>query len=434
MDNLNNVTPAHEIGWDDEISSEGGQLVLLEEGDYNFGCIVCPMSSAWWDGIVNDCYPDEMRELLSNVENYARATKPDSEVKKFIEQGGWKARMGGRGLQNGGNRVVEKIADDKISFSFVSKRQDWLQVCSILGPIVYRDNDIYTQLIDKQEFQFQISGEAKTVVTYWPYSKMDRFVLSHLRGIANKTAYCFGCKACEVQCPVNAFTITENGKIYIREDKCIHCCNCIEFTNGKGCLAAKSLSVTGGENGMDLKGMNRYQHFGLRRPWLEHFFEHKENCFTMGSLGTRQYDSLRVWLKEAGLLTATGKGAKSGVPTPLFNKVQPLGAGNPLTWAVIWTNLAYNSIISKWYMLNAPAGEIYEKNDEQWNAEKDMLAKRHHVLLKFRRRFGMRFCSFQTGVTAGLRSGWLLFELCLFIPLMTRILRSWISCRWTRQN
>lgn len=83
-----------------------------------------------------------MRELLSNVESYARATKPDSEVKKFIEQGGWKARMGGRGLQNGGNRVVEKIADDKISFSFTSKRQDWLQVCSILGPIVYRNDDI----------------------------------------------------------------------------------------------------------------------------------------------------------------------------------------------------------------------------------------------------------------------------------------------------
>lgn len=309
------------------------------KGLFRVGCIVCPMSSAWWDSIVSDCYPDEMRELLSNVESYARATKPGSEVKRFIEQGGWKARMGGRGLQNGGNRVVEKIADDKVSFSFISEKQDWLHVCSILGPVVYRDNDIYTQLIDKQEFQFQISGEAQNIVTYWPYSKMDRFILSHLRGIANKTAYCFGCRACEVQCPVNAFTITENGAIYIREDKCTHCCNCIEFTNGKGCLTAKSLSVTGGENGMDLKGMNRYQHFGLRRPWLEHFFEHKENCFTMGSLGTRQYDSLKVWLKEAGLLTATGKGAKSGVPTPLFDKIRPLGAGHPLTWAVIWTNL-----------------------------------------------------------------------------------------------
>lgn len=116
-------------------------------------------------------------------------------------------------------------------------------------------------------------------------------------------------------------------------------------------------------HGMDLKGMDRYHRYGLRRPWLEHFFKHKENYFTMGSLGSRQYSSLKVWLKEAGLLTATGKGDKSGVTTPLFEKIQPLGAGNPLTWAVIWTNLAYNSIISKWYMLNAPAGEVYEKND-----------------------------------------------------------------------
>ena len=332
-------------------------------GLFRVGCIVCPMSSSWWDGIVNDVYPDEMCQLLSKVEGYAAATKPQSEVTKFIEQGGWKARMGGRGLHNGGNRVVEKIADDRISFSFTKYNQNWLDVCSILGPIVYKDEEVYTQIIGKQEFQFQIVSGKTPMVIYWSYSKMDRFVLSHLRGVANKTAYCFGCKACEVQCPVNAFTINENGHIYIREENCIHCYNCIEFTNGKGCLAAKSLSVTGGENGMDLKGMNRYQHFGLRRPWLEHFFAYKENCFTMGSLGNRQYDSLKVWLREGGLLTATGKGNKSGVPTPLFEKVQALGAGNPLTWAIIWTNLAYNSIIVKWYMLNAPAGEVYEKND-----------------------------------------------------------------------
>ena len=333
------------------------------QGLFRVGCIVCPMSSSWWDGIVNDLYPDEMHDLLSKVEEYAKATKPENEVKRFIEQGGWKARMGGRGLPNGGNRVIEKIADDAISFSFTDQTQDWLNVCSILGPVVYHNEEVYTQIIDKQEFWFRISKKTGNTVTYYPYSKMDRFILSHLRGVAYKTAYCFGCKACEVQCPVNAFTITEAGQIYIREDKCIHCANCIEFTNGKGCLAAKSLSVTGGENGMDLKGMNRYQHFGLRRPWLEHFFERKEDCFTMGTLGNRQYDALRVWVKEANLLTATGKGDKSGVVTPLFEKIQPLGAGNPLTWAVIWTNLAYNSIIVKWYMLHAPAGEMYEKND-----------------------------------------------------------------------
>ena len=300
-----------------------------------------------------------MHELLSEIEQYAKATKPQSEVTKFIEQGGWKARMGGRGLQNGGNRVVEKIDNNRITFSFIRQTQNWLDVCPILGPIVYHEGDIYTQIINNQQFQFVIKTGT---VSYWPVAK-DRFILSHLRGVANKAAYCFGCKACEVECPVNAFTITENNKIYIREEKCIHCGNCIDFTNGKGCLAAKSLSVTGGENGMDLKGMNRYQHFGLRRPWLELFFANKETCFTMDSLGNRQYDSLKVWLREGGLLTASGKGNKSGVPTPLFDKVQSLGAGNPLTWAIIWTNLAYNSIIVKWYMLHAATGEIYEKND-----------------------------------------------------------------------
>ncbi len=332
-------------------------------GLFRVGCIVCPMSSSWWDSITNDIYPDEIRPLLSKVEKYAKATKPNTEVESFIEQGGWKARMGGRGLPNGGNRIVEVINEDKISFRFTDKTQNWLDVCVILGAVVAFDNGIYSQIISGQEFKFRISGDESNMVTYWPYSKMDRFILSHLRGIANKTAYCFSCKACEVQCPVNAFTITDKGSIFIREDKCEHCYNCIEYTNGKGCLAAKSLSTSGGENGMDLKGMNRYQHFGLRRPWLEHFFECKENCFTMGQLGTRQYDALKVWLREAGFLSAAGRGVKAGVPTPLFEKVEPLGAGNPLVWAVIWTNLAYSSIIARWFMLSVPSGEVYEKNE-----------------------------------------------------------------------
>ena len=310
------------------------------------------MSSSWWDAITNDLYPAEMRNLLDKVERYARAMKSKAEVKRFIEQGGWKARMGGRGLKNGGNRVVEKIVGDELIFSFVSQNQRWFDVCTLLGAIVKRDGDTCTQIIDGRQFKFTLG---KNSVSYRPFLNMDRFIVKHLRGVANKVAYCVGCRACEVQCPADAFTILDDGKIYIREENCIYCGNCIGFT-AKGCLVAKSLTVTGGAGDMELKGMNRYQHFGFRRPWLEHFFEDKESCFTMGKLGNRQYDALKVWLREGGLLDA-------GLPTELFYRLEPFGANHIMTWAIIWTNLAYKSTIVKWYMLNATAGEIYGKRD-----------------------------------------------------------------------
>lgn len=35
-DNYNSNSMPHELGWDDEITNDGGSFVLLEEGDYNF--------------------------------------------------------------------------------------------------------------------------------------------------------------------------------------------------------------------------------------------------------------------------------------------------------------------------------------------------------------------------------------------------------------
>ena len=93
-----------------------------------------------------------------------------------------------------------------------------------------------------------------------------------------------------------AFTIQSDGKILIRESLCVHCAKCLTFTE-KSCLLAKSISVTGG-NGMNMKGMNPYQHFGLRQAWLEHFIDEGKDCFSQDVLGKRQYEGLKAWLKE----------------------------------------------------------------------------------------------------------------------------------------
>lgn len=335
-------------------------------GLFRVGCMVCPMSSDWWDGIANDCYHEEMQPLLSKVEEYAQKAKPENETRKYIEDGGWKARMGGRGLEKGGNRVSEEIRNNSISFKIPRTLQQWTDISKVLGYVSENENGAGVQRINNIQYSFQIAETESTLtVTYRPFSKMDRFTVSHLRSVAEKVAYCIGCKACMVQCPTGAFSIQE-GKIFIRESLCVHCCNCLTFTE-KGCLVAKSLSTTGGTN-MNMKGMNPYQHFGFRQTWFDHFCDLKTDCFSAGVLGNRQYDALKVWLKEARILSLHGKTLEI---TDLGKKLierdddnnKPFGPFKPLTWAIIWANLAYNSIIARWYCLNAEIGETYEKND-----------------------------------------------------------------------
>ena len=112
---------------------------------------------------------------------------------------------------------------------------------------------------------------------------------------------------------------------------------------------------------MDMKGMNPYQHFGFRQAWLEHFMTEGLDCFGQGVLGNRQYDALKVWLKESNIIE-TQKDRSLSI-TALGEKLMQFGPYNPFTWSIIWANLAYNSVISRWYCYNAEIGATYEKGD-----------------------------------------------------------------------
>lgn len=332
-------------------------------GLFRVGCMVCPLSSEWWEGIANSYYRDEMQPLLHRVEEYARRTKPEKEVKKYIASGGWKARMGGRGLVHGGNRVTEQIQNNSIIFFIKDPIQKWLSVAPVLGTIIEQNETSGIQKIAGNNYEFRIShSDGATRVAYWPFSKMDRFVISHLRGVANKVAYCEGCKACVVQCPTGAYTIQDDRSILIRQSLCINCSNCITSFE-KGCLLAKSISITSpGGDSMDMKGLNPYQHFGLQQKWMEHFMFEGIQCFDQNVLGNRQYEALKVWLRDAGLIVNNKKDRTLAI-TSLGQKLINMGPYNLLTWAIVWANLAYNSRICHWYCLNSEIGATYEKSD-----------------------------------------------------------------------
>lgn len=343
-----------------------GNSILINKayryGLFRVGCMVCPLSSEWWEGIANSIYGDEMAPLIERVEHYAQNAK-GKEARKYVESGGWKARVGGKGLDNGGNRVKEQITGNAISFTIYNYKQEWQEAAKILGITVEDSNGIYLQKIGKQYFEYTVKKEeGRLIVTYSPFSKMDRFVIGHLRGIANKVAYCIGCKACMVQCPTGAFVIQGNGKIAIRENICIHCNHCLEFID-RSCLVADNMRVPEG-GFVNMKGLDPYHHFGLRQNWIDHFMEDGVDCFTMGKLGTVQYGALRTWLKDAEMIDMVKSGNANTIQiTSLGEKLKVIGPYNPLTWAIIWAHLAYNSTICRWYCLNAEIGAMYEKAD-----------------------------------------------------------------------
>lgn len=332
-------------------------------GIYRVGCKICPMSAKWQDSLIASHYPEEVLPSLSLLEDITVFAKGKLD-KTYIENGGWQARAGGKILKQGENRVVEHVDNDRMTFSMFNTQQSWLDVSPIIGSVVESNGNHY--IVKTKHGLINMvccSDEKKQTVSISPFSILDRYTISALRSIANKVAYCVGCKACVPQCPTGAFQIIE-GKIKIRENTCIHCNNCCTYTD-RGCLVAKSLYVRSN----NMKNPDRYRNFGFRHAFYSHFIENGVACFDMDTLGKDQYTALKQWLADAGMLKVEVKETSGKVNervlkeiTALAEKLIPMGSYNPFPWAIMWANLAYNSIIAHFFCLNVNAGDQYDKD------------------------------------------------------------------------
>lgn len=337
-------------------------------GIYRVGCMICPMAAKWQDSLIANNFPNEIAYSLSRLEELTLNAKGRLD-KKYIEDGRWQARVGGMILKRGENRVSETIKDNAITFEITSAKQNWRNVIPILGNIVEESESFL--LVHSKHGIVRITYQ-DNAVTVFPFKLLDRYDVSALRGIFNKAAYCIGCKACMPQCPTNAFQIIE-GKIHIRSSACVHCYNCCSYTE-KGCMVAKSLYIRRN----DMKNPDKYRNFGFRQPFLEHFFECGTECFKMDVLGKDQYTALKNWLADSGVLKREERGSKEVISldlTPLGVIIVKMNSYNPLTWAVLWTNLAYNSIVAHAFCLGIEKGSIYTKDDIVYLLDADLNTK-----------------------------------------------------------
>ena len=93
-----------------------------------------------------------------------------------------------------------------------------------------------------------------------------------------------------------------------------------------------------------ITGWSRHQHFGLRKEWLEMYLKHPGEWEVTGGLGNRQVQSLKVWLKTAGLQDGRGK------ETFLGTVFRQRGLEKILSWELLWVNVVFNFPTAAWYV------------------------------------------------------------------------------------
>jgi phosphoadenosine phosphosulfate reductase len=324
------------------------------KGYTRVGCVICPYTSSWGDYIASSKIDEYISPFIALLRKVA-SQNGVQDVEKFINDGEWKKRSGGKYLNLESNKVTVTSNKDEILIKLSNPSSNFIHWLKAFRPVVYSDhhgnfefkNKIYsiTQSKQKNHETFKIHGE------------ITNEVLFPIMRVANKAGYCIKCGACEAVCSFDALKI--ESKSIINEKNCIHCLNCLNFVE-KGCWVALSLRDSSGVNNMKETGsMDRYSTFGLRKEWLIQYLQ-KGDEWDWGGLGNKQVESMKRWLLDSEFREKSSKSSSElGKLFIEYNKPSDL-----FMWSVIWYNLGCegNSPLIRWYQLEVEKGE-YKKDD-----------------------------------------------------------------------
>ena len=321
---------------------------LYRYGLSRVGCELCPYTSDWSDCINSQISNKFKDKYIPLVREYAqnRGLTTEKDLDKFVSGGQWKKRAGGKGID----------CDSSINFSqslksfksvAIKPSENFLEWIKVLGNVssTKKGNEINGELnLDGNYISFTITKkEDKEIIEFFDIQD-DIRLQSKLKRVLEKSTFCVHCGVCDAECTEGA--IKTNPKVQIDSNSCIHCENCIKFTQ-HGCYRAKSVYVGSGGKGMQKRtsGIDKYSTFGLREGWLEEFFDYGDEWLDNNSLGPKQVPAVTNWLSEAGLIDH-----KTKKTTELGNELKIIYNDDPIfVWGIIWINLYYNSKVINWY-------------------------------------------------------------------------------------
>jgi len=296
------------------------------------GCNICPFASQWSDYIINKKYPDITKKYLSSIDEYM-SNGNIKDKKTYLEKGDWKKRAGGNSIEVK-NRIDFIESKNELQIKLKNSKENIFEWMKVLGN--YKKNNDENHLnVDLGNEVLQIkymrSDFSETITT----NNTDIITLSHLKKVGYKANYCVHCGSCEAECPTGALTVFP--KVQVDSDLCIHCSKCLDFTE-KGCVMAKSTSVSESNN-----NLTDYSSFGMREDWLLEFLKNKETWFENNTLGNRQVDSMKRWLRDSELMEKTGN--KLAILAQLLDNISAKNI-----YQILFINLYSNSNLICWYV------------------------------------------------------------------------------------
>jgi len=316
------------------------------KGSQRVGCLCCPMGGSKSDYIQYCNYQSEIDAFVKIiVDSNGRKHVSD---KDYISNGGWNARKNGVNVKDVDIIYRERIENDNLIIEVTNPKTDWQEWIKTIGDM-QKSGDYFIVHAPEFNIQFRFVEKMNGYEVQLPTDVIRRSPIfgKYFRQVFRKTAYCMGCKTCEVNCKNNCISF-ENG---LKINNCIHCRDC--HTVPEGCLVCHSLKMPQGDGKM--KSINCFATHMPKTEWFVDFFDRKDNFLAINSLGPVQKPFFRRFLRDAGLID----GSKV---TPLAEKLAINSWDSIISLGIILTNLAYNPQF-EWYVRNMSIGRFYKKID-----------------------------------------------------------------------
>lgn len=232
------------------------------------GCWCCPNNGAWSEFLSKIHMFDKYERWRTLLIDFARKIgKPDAEA--YIDNGNWKARQGGQGLEIANTSVIkfEVCATEDNAFNYELQNVITEDLYELFKPFGYINKELGNRRLGEV---YVLDKQGKVILVLQGRIGTNRLKViikdKHIAGAKSlqgaegkikcqltKYQMCLGCKACMSICRHNALSVHvqdayEGNRtlIYkIDDDKCVRCTECVDHFSA-GCYMRKVLTIRRG--------------------------------------------------------------------------------------------------------------------------------------------------------------------------------------------